>query len=749
MGNQFDNLNEKQREAVLHTEGPLLILAGAGSGKTTVLVNRVFHIIDSGLARPWQVLAITFTNKAAGELKERLEKAIGPEAADIWASTFHSCCTRMLRRFADRLGYTNHFTIYDTDDSRRVMKQVMKDMGIEEKMLGHKTILAEISNAKDSLVAAEEYQRQNEGDFRLRRVGEAYGRYQAALKKADAMDFDDIIVNTVRLLKENEDVLALYQNQFQYILVDEYQDTNHAQYVLTALLASKNKNICVVGDDDQSIYRFRGATIENILSFEHQYPNATVIRLEQNYRSTQNILDGANAVIANNSQRKGKNLWTANGAGDKIVVETCYNETEESNFIADKILENTAAGMAMGDHAVLYRMNAQSGSIERTFVKSGIPYRIIGGHRFYDRKEIKDVISYLAVINNPNDNVRLQRIINVPKRSIGDTTVAYGMEIADALGLSLFEVLKEAEQYDKLSRSAKKLNEFVAMIEEFAAIAEEQVPLKDLLARVVERTGYMAYLDLDPESAEDRKNNIEELYSILLKYEEENPEGDLSTFLEEVALMSEIDNYDQGADSVVMMTIHSAKGLEFPVVFIPGMEEGIFPGTQSMYDTAELEEERRLAYVGITRAKKRLYLVNATQRMLYGQTNRNPPSRFIQELPEENVEARTADTPGLGFGGAFGAPGEKRDGRSGFSSSSAFVGESKKASSYNHSFGQVKGDESAGMSFFAGDAVAHKTFGTGVVLSAQAMGNDLLLEVAFEKAGTKKLMAKFAKLTKV
>lgn len=743
MSDQFSKLNDKQRGAVLHTDGPLLILAGAGSGKTTVLVNRVFHIIDSGKARPWQVLAITFTNKAAGELKERLERAIGPEAADIWASTFHSCCTRMLRRFADRLGYSTHFTIYDTDDSRRVMKQVMKDMGIEEKMLGHKTILNEISTAKDSLIPCTEYREQNDNDFRLRRVGEAYERYQNALQKADAMDFDDIIVNTVRLLREHEDVLELYQNQFQYIMVDEYQDTNHAQYMLTSLLAAKNKNICVVGDDDQSIYRFRGATIENILSFEHQYPDARVIRLEQNYRSTQNILDGANGVIAHNLQRKGKELWTANGAGDKIVVQTCYNESEESRFIADKILENTAAGLSMGDHAILYRMNAQSGSIERTFVKSGIPYRIIGGHRFYDRKEIKDVISYLAVINNPSDNVRLQRIINVPRRAIGDTTVANGMEIAEGLGLSLFEVFQGAEQYEKLTRGAKKLLDFTAMIDEFMAIAQEAVPLKDLLARIVERTGYMAYLDLDPESAEDRKSNIEELYSILLKYEEENPEGDLSSFLEEVALMSELDNFDQGADSVVLMTIHSAKGLEFPVVLIPGMEDGIFPGNQSMYDPSELEEERRLAYVGITRAKKQLYLLNASQRMLYGQTNRNPPSRFIKEIPEENVENRSAVSPGT-------APAMSSSGTAPASrgASSAGMG-SRRSSAYSHDFGQSQGDAGAAGAFSAGDAVRHNTFGTGVVLSAQPMGSDVLLEVAFEKAGTKKLMAKFAKLSKL
>lgn len=738
MNNQFSHLNEMQLEAVMTMDGPLLILAGAGSGKTTVLVNRVFNIIDSGKARPWQVLAITFTNKAAGELKERLESALGNEANDIWASTFHSCCSRILRRFGDKIGFTNHFTIYDTDDSRRVMKQCMKDLNIEEKFLGHKTILGEISRAKDSLISPKDYETEVGSDFRNKIIAKAYIAYQSALKKADAMDFDDIIVNTVRLFKQEKDVLELYQNQFKYVLVDEYQDTNHAQYVLTSLLAAEYKNICVVGDDDQSIYRFRGATIENILSFEHQYPNAKVIRLEQNYRSTQDILDCANAVISKNNNRKGKNLWTSNGKSKKVAIKTCTNEQEESQFIVDTILENNSKGMKMNDHAVLYRMNAQSGSIERNFVKSGIPYRIIGGHRFYDRKEIKDVVSYLAVINNLNDNVRLQRIINLPKRGIGDTTIAYGLEIANGVEQSLFQVFKEADRYEKLSRSAKKLQEFTSLIEEFVAISQAEVSLNDLFLKIIEKIGYMEYLAQDTETFEDRKENIQELSSILLKYEEENPEGSLSSFLEEAALMSEIDNFNQGADTVVMMTIHSAKGLEFPVVFIPGMEDGIFPGSQSMFDQTELEEERRLAYVGITRAKKELYLLNASQRMLYGQTNRNPQSRFINEIHGELLENLTVVPKN----------------NSQFSSARSFSSSVSNGSTngfYNSKKAKEIGAKPSQTvpSFAPGDAVIHKSFGTGVVLSVSPMGSDFMLEVAFDNTGTKKLMAKFSKLSKV
>ncbi|MCH5321033.1 MAG: UvrD-helicase domain-containing protein [Eubacterium sp.] len=723
-------LNEMQQQAVNTTEGPLLILAGAGSGKTTVLVNRVQHIIEAGLAQPWQVLAITFTNKAAGELKERLINAVGDEANSIWAFTFHSCCSRILRRFGDRLGYTSHFTIYDTDDSRRVMKQCQKHLGIEDKFLNHKSILSEISRAKDSLIDPDEYRATSSNDFRKGKIAQCYELYQQELKKSDAMDFDDIIFNTVKLLQENKDVRDLYQTQFKYVMVDEYQDTNHAQYVLTSLLADKYKNICVVGDDDQSIYRFRGATIENILSFEQHYKGAKVIRLEENYRSTQNILDGANAVIANNKNRKGKTLFTRSGSGDKIVFNTAMNESDESAFIIDEILKNVKNGRKLSDHAILYRMNAQSRNLEIMLTKSGISHRIIGGHRFFDRKEIKDIISYFAVINNPADNVRLQRIINVPKRQIGDTMFANVMEIATGLGISAFEVCERADEFQKTSRGASKLIAFTQMIKHFQKCYEEKMPLSDLLQEVIETTKYLDYLGEDPETYDDRVNNIKELSSMFIKYQEETDEPDLSDFLEDVALITDIDSYNEDEDSVVLMTLHSAKGLEFPVVFIPGMEEGIFPGSQSMYSDEELEEERRLAYVGITRAKEKLYLVNAQQRMLYGTTSRNMPSRFLREIPmsvTEDASTRTYKTTSTKI--------------------SPYTSSISKSA---HSFGQTGNTATKpSTDYKVGDTVLHKIFGTGTILALQPMGNDILMEVAFDKAGTKKLMANYARLEKV
>lgn len=728
-------LNEMQRQAVAYTDGPLLILAGAGSGKTTVLVNRVQHIIDSGLARPWQVLAITFTNKAAGEIRERLIHTIGPEANDIWAYTFHSCCARILRRFADRLGYSSHFTIYDTDDQKRVMKHCQKSLGITDKILHHKSILAEMSTAKDSLIDCEEYKKFAQNDFRKARIAECYELYQKELLRSDAMDFDDMIFNTVKLLRENKDVLELYQQQFKYIMVDEYQDTSHAQYVLFSMLAGGYNNICVVGDDDQSIYRFRGATIENILSFEHQFKNAKVIRLEQNYRSTQNILDAANAVIANNKNRKGKNLWTDAGAGEKIIFNTLEDEAEEADFIADEILRNVRNGRKMSDHAILYRMNAQSRNIEITLAKSGIPHKVIGGNRFFDRKEIKDIISYFAVISNPADNVRLQRIINVPKRGIGDTMFANILEIATGLGISAFEVCERADEFQKTLRSARKLQDFTAMIRHFQHCLDDGMALSDLLQEILEKTKYFDYLDEDPESAQDRKDNISELSTMFIRYQQEDENFDLADFLEDVALVSDIDSYNRDEDAVVLMTLHSAKGLEFPIVFIPGMEEGIFPGNQSIYSDEDLEEERRLAYVGITRAKEKLYLLNSRRRMLYGTTNRNMASRFLREIPFGVTKDITvkAFTP-----------------RGAFTRSAFAENTHVQNSSSAHKFGQVdfeRSDSSA--RFEVGDTVRHKAFGTGVVLSANPMGNDVLLEIAFDRAGTKKLMANFAKLEKL
>lgn len=742
-------LNEMQQLAVDTTEGPLLILAGAGSGKTTVLVNRVEHIISSHLAAPWQVLAITFTNKAAGELRERLVSAIGEEADDIWAYTFHSCCSRILRRFGEKIGYTNHFTIYDTDDSRRVMKQCQKQLGIEDKLINHKSILAEISRAKDSLISPEEYKQTAQNDFRKSKIAECYELYQAQLKKSDAMDFDDIIFNTVKLLEENEDVRNLYQTQFKYVMVDEYQDTNHAQYVLTSLLADKYKNICVVGDDDQSIYRFRGATIENILSFENHYKGAKVIRLEENYRSTQNILDGANAVISHNKNRKGKTLFTRSGSGDKIVYKTVMSESEESQYIIDEIVKNVNNGMKYSDHAILYRMNAQSRNLEVMLTKSGISHRIIGGHRFFDRKEIKDIVSYLAVINNPSDNVRLQRIINVPKRAIGDTMFANVLEIGAGLGMSAFEVCERADEFQKTSRSASKLMNFTKMIRDFQECIENGMGLNDLLQEVLDVTKYLDYLQEEPETYEDRVNNIKELSSMFIKYEEESEDANLSEFLEDVALISDIDSYNEDEDAVVLMTLHSAKGLEFPVVFIPGMEEGIFPGNQSMFSEEDLEEERRLAYVGITRAKKKLYLISSQQRMLYGQTSRNMPSRFLREIPssvidDQSVVARRS----MGFTTPRTAYANASRNELGHSSHNK-IGSYTQSSSSAHKFGQAgNAAQKNNIDFKVGDTVCHKSFGTGTVLTVTPMGGDMLLEVAFDKAGTKKMMANYARLEK-
>lgn len=792
--NEFKRMNECQKKAVFQIDGPLLILAGAGSGKTTVLVNRIANMLRFGHAytsefadrtpdaedirlmqaylagdksvypdiadvlrdrapKPWQILAITFTNKAANELKERLCLMLGDEANDIWASTFHSSCVKILRRNADRLGFTNRFTIYDTDDSRRVMKECQRLLGIEDRFLSHKTILGEISRAKDSLVPPDEFLKSAGQDTRMQKIGECYKKYQSLLKNADAMDFDDIIFNTVRLFEENPDVLEHYQRQFRYVMVDEYQDTNHAQYKLTSLLADGYRNICVVGDDDQSIYRFRGATIENILSFETRYSDATVIRLEQNYRSTQCILDAANAVIENNSQRKGKNLWTANGAGEKIELKTAEDETGEANFIADKILSSVAKGRHFGDHAVLYRMNAMSGPIERALVKNAIPYRIIGGHKFYDRMEIKDALAYLSVVNNPADKVRLQRIINTPKRGIGDTSVQKANEIADLLGVSLFEVFKTADEYEVLKRAAGKLKAFAAMIESIAAFSED-APLADTLNRILEETDYVNALRSEPEKFEDRVQNLNELSATLTRFSEENPEGTLNDYLEEVALLTDIDNYNSEADTVVLMTLHSAKGLEFPVVFIPGMEEGVFPGMQSMYVESEVEEERRLAYVGITRAKQKLYLTHAKSRMIYGSTNYYRPSRFVAEIPEKLLEIHHSvgfrERAGLS-GGGYGSQPKANTGSGSYTSVGTSAGRAG-GSTVNRGFSKTAGGTKSSAAlpdFKSGDTVEHKAFGTGVISTIRPMGNDMLLEVVFQKAGTKKLMARMANLKKV
>lgn len=767
---EFNRMNKMQQRAVFHTEGPVLVLAGAGSGKTTVLVNRIANIVRYGTAynsdyispaitdedinncnafldgggldeltaqrlsvdpcKPWKVMAITFTNKAAGELKDRLCAMLGGnEGSEIWASTFHASCARMLRRDGDRLGYTSHFTIYDSDDSRRLMKQCLKSLDISEKTMAPKAVLSEISRAKDSLRGPVVFAQEAGDDFRLKIIARAYTEYQKRLTEADAMDFDDLIVNTVKLFEQCPDVLEYYQHRFRYIMVDEYQDTNHAQYKFISLLAEAHHNLCVVGDDDQSIYKFRGATIENIMNFEKEYSNAEVIRLEQNYRSTQNILDAANAVIDNNTERKGKTLWTDNGEGDMIAYHFAENEQDEADRIAKAILDGVAGGRKFADYAVLYRMNSQSLMFERMFAKQGIPHRIIGGTRFFDRAEVKDMIAYLALINNPTDEIRLRRIINCPKRGIGDRSVDLTFQISGQLGMSFLETARRAKEFPLISRASGKLLDFADMMESFRQFSEdEENSINDLYKYVLEKINYENYLrESDPERAQDKIENVNELSSMIQRYEEEaDEETSLSGFLEEVSLYTDIDNYDKDSDAVVLMTIHSAKGLEFPTVFLPGLEEGIFPGTSVIYNPAEVEEERRLAYVAITRARESLYLYSAESRMIFGTTNRNRRSRFIDEVPEDLLvtsrsnEYVRRETSMPSFA------------KQGVSSSAGTAGARK-----------VTGPSE---NFAPGDRVAHKTFGEGMILTAEKMGNDILLEIAFDKVGTKKLFSNFARL---
>lgn len=767
-----------QKKAIYNVNGPVLVLAGAGSGKTTVLVNRIANLIRFGNAyntsyarfeptqddialmkaylngetsdlfevedllsdhpaEPWQILAITFTNKAASELKERLEKMLGPRANDIWASTFHSSCARILRQHGNRIGFSSHFTIYDADDSKRLMKECQKFLGIDDKLLAHKTILHEISMAKDSLVSPSEFEKTYRSDVRMSKIAAAYKEYQKRLKLADAMDFDDIIVNTVELFETCPDVLEYYQNKFRYIMVDEYQDTNHAQYKLVSLLAGKHGNLCVVGDDDQSIYRFRGATIENILSFEDEYKDCLVIRLEENYRSTQNILDAANEVISHNRKRKGKTLWTGNGSGEKINEIIAYDETDEAKLIAEKIFSLTSGEKgekySFSDIAVLYRMNAQSNAIEQAFVRSGIPYRVVGGLRFYERLEIKDALSYLAVVDNPSDEIRLRRIINTPKRGIGDMTVSRASDIAAQLGRSLFEVCERADEFAVLQKSSKKLKEFTSMIN-LVRDESEKLNLVETFKLLMQQSGYEASLALDLEKGEERLENLSELESNLQNFMNDNGEdATLNDFLEEIALMTDIDNYNAEAEAVVMMTLHSAKGLEFPVVFIPGMEEIIFPGSRSMFSEDDIEEERRLAYVGITRAKKILNLSHARSRMMFGTTNRNKTSRFLSEIPPELIEqsGRPPESPFISAG---------RN-----ASTGSFYSQPPKKKNFDLGFSGSGKKEPVKTSYKVGDSVKHKKFGEGVILQITPMGNDTMLVIAFNEAGTKKLMANYTK----
>lgn len=809
----FSRMNAQQREAVFHVDGPLLILAGAGSGKTTVLINRIANLVQfgraynsdvvpphtpedleelracaEGRAEPspwllqllavdpcpaWRILAITFTNKAAGELKERLVSRLGEEGNDVTAGTFHSFCARILRRDAERLGFTQHFTIYDTDDSRRLMKEIMKSRGIEEKSLPHKTILAEISRAKDSLLSPEGYAATVSADPRRRRIAECYATYQARLKEANAMDFDDLLSQTVLLFQTCPDVLERYQKRYEYIMVDEYQDTNHAQYRLVSMLAERSRNLCVVGDDDQSIYQFRGATIENILSFEDEFEGCKTIRLEQNYRSTGRILSAANNVIAANKQRKGKTLWTANPDGEKIDVVTFDNGEEEAKWIASTILDKVAKGASLRDFAILYRANAQSNAIETALVRSGVSYRIFGGHRFYDTQEVRDAMAYLRVLCNPTDAVSLRRIINQPRRGIGDTTLERAAAIAEQQSLPLYKVLAHADEYPDISRAAAKLKGFIAMLDLLREKLEDpEILPHEIYVEMLEATGYKQMWELQGEAEAGRVENLKELESSLIAYERECEGGEptLAGFLEEASLMTDVDNYDREADAVVMMTMHASKGLEFPTVFLPGMEDGIFPSLQTMFEPDKIEEERRLCYVAITRARERLYITNATSRMLYGQTNRNQPSRFLNTIPGEVLQLTRKTTTRAWGDGDFGG------GRYGGSSyaGSRYGGSSVRPAYESsvmpdyESYSQEPPPAAARSSWAAaaatpkpaapsapacawkaGDAVRHSAFGNGVIEDATPMGSDVLLTVAFDKVGRKKLMGKYAKLEKV
>ena len=849
---RFARLNPVQRQAVFATEGPLLILAGAGSGKTTVLVNRIANIIRFGSAhgsrelprtvteadlndlrtavangrdlpretaylavrpaRPWNVLAITFTKKAAGELKERLRAMLGDTlGGDVNASTFHSACVRMLRRDAERIGFPKSFTIYDSDDQQRVIKQIYKDLMIDDKFLPVKSAIGQISSYKDKLMSAEEVAAEISANTKAQLISKIYTTYANRLKTAGAMDFDDLIFHTVKLLQNDAEAREYYQNRFRYVVVDEYQDTSVAQFHLVRLLAGGTNNVCVVGDDDQSIYKFRGATIENILNFEKVFAGAKTIRLEQNYRSTANILNAANSVIKNNMGRKGKTLWTESGDGEKIHHYTAINEQDEASHIADIIGEHLREGASLKDHAVLYRMNAQSNPIETYFARAGIPYRIVGGQRFFDRKEVKDINSYLAVIVNPRDDVRLRRIINEPARKIGATTIEKIGELAAGKGVPMMEVIAHVREYPELQRAAAALERFYEMYRELCDLSVSE-PLDVFVGDVIAKTGYEAMLKAMKEEGETRRENLGQLVSSIKTYADQNGEdATLSGFLEEVALISDLDSYDDDADSVTMMTIHSAKGLEFPYVFVVGMEDGIFPGDMAKYNEEDMEEERRLCYVAITRAKKELYLSTSRTRMIFGQTRRNPPSTFLSEIDPDLLDE--SQSPELaGYGGGFGAgygtystnvPG----GRSGYSGasrgylnseynahpggfgggySSGFVsGGHESPNSYggrhqvqSTGFGSGYGRSRAGgntapagagtstlagapgaapkkpevkktVSYAPGDIVDHRVFGRGKVLKATPIAGDCIVEIQFDRVGVKKTMANYAPLKKV
>ncbi len=770
-----------QRRAAFTVEGPLLILAGAGSGKTTVLIHRIAYILRYGnayysdalppidheqIARgaeemlslpadqlgpvldqfafhpcpPWAVLAITFTNKAAREIKERLARTVGEEqASEVWAGTFHSICMRILRRFGERVSCMPGFTIYDTDDTKKLIQKCMTELNIDEKSMPIRGVQSAISRAKDSLRGPEEFSLEAGSDFKQRQIAKIYTLYQKRMQESNVLDFDDIIMRTVQLLEQDEEAREYYQHRFRYVMVDEYQDTNAAQFRLVRLLSGYYNNLMVVGDDDQSIYKFRGATIENILGFDRVLKNASVIKLEQNFRSTKTILDAANAVIRNNVGRRGKELWTAGDSGEKITYQRCETQNDEARYIVDRITQLASEEKRkFSDFAVLYRINAQSNGLESAFTRSGIPYRMLGGTRFYDRKEIKDIVAYLCVINNPGDVIRLRRIINEPKRKIGETTVNLIEQIAQAEGVSMFEVMLEADRYPALVKSAQRLKSFAYMIQDLRVLSQNG-RVSELIDQTLERSGYRNMLILGGEAELDRLENVQELISNAKEYEMNHEDeggvydGSLDGFLEEAALVSDVDGYDAQSDAVVLMTIHSAKGLEFPVVFLPGWEEGLFPSMQAATDPSELEEERRLAYVAITRAKNRLFITNARERMLFGRTNYNPVSKFLAEIPASLLNEQGMRRSGFDRA-QMPAAARRTAGTETFAKAATVAAKPRQ--------------ETALIAFAPGERVVHATFGAGMILSATRMGSDLLYEVVFDKVGTKKLMATYAKLKK-
>lgn len=738
MNNMLDKLNERQKEAVLATEGPVLVLAGAGSGKTTVLVNRIAYMISEKHIRPWNILAITFTNKAAREMKDRIERLLGDTAKDMWIGTFHSVCVRILRSCIDLLGYSRDFVIYDTADTKTVMKECLRELDIDEKSFPVRNVLSIISNAKNDLMDAATFENVYKSDYRMSIIAKIYYRYQTKLRKNNAVDFDDIILNTVKILSENPDVLSKYQDKFQYILVDEYQDTNNSQYLLINLLAQANRNLCVVGDDDQSIYKFRGANIGNILNFEDDYSDVQKITLDQNYRSTQNIIDAANSVISNNKGRMGKSLWTSNGDGNKVFVYTGTNEYDEARYIARQIKKHFDEQGSFSDCAILYRTNAQSRVIEEMLMRESVPYKVLSGLRFYDRKEIKDIIAYLRVVYNPNDDVSLARIINEPKRKIGNATLEKARNIAREKETSLYDVISHADDYPEFKTAIKKLLSFSEIIQSLIKL-KDTVTIEDLTGRILNDTGYMPELVMeDTTESKTRIENLGEFISVITEFEKNEETGNtLGEFLENISLVSDIDGYDENEDSAVLMTIHSAKGLEFPIVFLSGLEEGLFPGMRSMESDDDIEEERRLCYVAITRAKEQLYITKTISRTIHGKTMPTTASRFFKEIPVEYLEDKTTLQPkvakvmqDLGVRNAA-APKKEVYMTKGFGSS-------------------VKSSGSTDYSKFkAGDAVEHRTFGRGEILKATPCGNDCILEIQFESIGFKRLMAAFAKVKKI